>query len=93
MAFSLFKHRYFKTSLVASAAVIVASAAVVAAAAAGIYTSASVAAVEKKNGSNYDEPYGGIFKKIAKAVHIFSSLLYFRFWDFVLTSKASFGVP
>lgn len=92
MAFSLFKHRYFKTSLVASAAVVAATAVVVASAA-GIYTSASVAAVEKKNGSNYDEPYGGIFKKIAKAVHIFSSLLYFRFWDFVLTSKASFGVP
>ncbi len=92
MAFSLFKHRYFKTSLVASAAVVAATAVVVASAA-GIYTSASVAAVEKKNGSNYDEPYGGIFKKIAKAVHIFSSLLYFRFWDFVLTSKAPFGVP
>ena len=92
MAFSLFKHRYFKTSLVASAAVVAATAVVVASAAC-VYTAASVAAVEKKNGSNDDKPYGGIFKKIAKAVHIFSSLLYFRFWDFVLTSKASFGVP
>lgn len=93
LALYLFKRLYFRTNLVASAAAICTSAAVVAAATAGVYTTASVAAVEKKNGSNDDEPYGGIFKKIAKAVHIFSSLLYFRFRDFVLLSKAPLRAP
>lgn len=67
---------------VASAA---ATAAVVTAAA-GVVASASVAAIEEKNSGNDDEPSGGIFEKIAKAVHI-KVLLFFGIRDFVRPNR------
>jgi hypothetical protein len=57
-------------SVASARAVVATSAAVIVASAAGVVASASVAAVEKKNSCDDDEPNGGIFKKIAKAVHI-----------------------
>ena len=66
---------------VAAAATAV-SAAVVVASATGVVASAAVAAIEKKNSGNDNEPSGGIFEEIAKAVHIRSSYI-LKFRDFI----------